>query len=216
MRIGVFGAGNMADALATQWARAGHEVMIGARVPARAEALASRIGVRAGTLREAARFGEAVLLAVMYPGVHDVLAEVGPLEGRVLIDCTNTFANPDFAVKSPNGAKGIAAAVPGAHVVKAFNLCHESVWRRTPPEFDGRPLGVPLCGDDRGALKVVEGLVRDLGCEPLRGGGLDRAGQLEATAAFVVGLYVAGDDPATMLPPLEFAIGEPRPADSAG
>ncbi|BBJ44923.1 hypothetical protein SSPO_076410 [Streptomyces antimycoticus] len=30
MRIGVLGTGTMADALGTQWARAGHELFIGA------------------------------------------------------------------------------------------------------------------------------------------------------------------------------------------
>ncbi|MGW2548375.1 NAD(P)-binding domain-containing protein, partial [Kitasatospora sp. NPDC001574] len=31
MRIGIIGAGNMARALGGQWARAGHEVVFGAR-----------------------------------------------------------------------------------------------------------------------------------------------------------------------------------------
>ncbi|MFG1999186.1 NADPH-dependent F420 reductase [Spirillospora sp. NPDC048911] len=215
MRIGILGAGGMADALGGQWARAGHEVMIGARAPEKAAALAEKIGARSGSLREAAAFGEVALLAVRYAAAEDVVrAAGGALDGRVLIDCTNTWGDSTFALLTgdgPSGAQRIAAAAPGARVVKAFNLCHESVWRRTPPVFDGRPLGVPVCGDDDDALNVVERLVRDLGCEPLLGGGLDRAGQLEATAAFVVGLYAVGADPAVMLPPLEHAGGEPVP-----
>ncbi|WP_344345037.1 NAD(P)-binding domain-containing protein, partial [Kitasatospora putterlickiae] len=39
MRIGVLGTGNMADALATHWARAGHEVTVGGRDAAAAERL---------------------------------------------------------------------------------------------------------------------------------------------------------------------------------
>ncbi|GLZ15127.1 NADP oxidoreductase [Actinomadura sp. NBRC 104425] len=216
MRIGTLGAGNMADALATQWARAGHEVFIGARTPAKAEALAARIGAgaRGGTLGEAAEFGEAVLLAVWWEAAPDVAEAVADaLDGKVLIDCTNPTGPPDFTLRTgggPSAAQRIAdAARGGARVVKAFNTCHESVWRLTPPVFGGRPLGVPLCGDDADALDAVRGLVRDIGCEPVDGGGLDRAGLLEATTAFAIGVWAAGGDPAAMFPPVETAAQAP-------
>ncbi|SNS41050.1 hypothetical protein SAMN05443665_1003287 [Actinomadura meyerae] len=214
MRIGVLGAGNMADALAGKWARAGHDVRIGARTPAKAVALADRIGHGAagGTLREAARHGDAVLLAVWHEGVPDVLRAAGPLDGRVLIDCTNPMEPPFERLKTaggPSAARRVADAT-GARVVKAFNLCHESVWRMEPPEFGGRPLGVPLCGDDAEAVAAVCGLVADAGCVPMDGGGLARAALLEAAAAFVVGLWAAGEDPAAMLPPPAHAGGAPR------
>jgi predicted dinucleotide-binding enzyme len=57
----------------------------------------------------------------------------------------------------PSAAERIAAAAPDARVVKAFNLCHVDVWRLTPPVFDGRPLAVPLCGDDERALSAYGG-----------------------------------------------------------
>ncbi|WP_131736197.1 NADPH-dependent F420 reductase [Actinomadura roseirufa] len=224
MRIGVLGAGNMADALAAQWARKGHEIMIGARAPERAVALAARIGrgTAGGGLREAAEFGEVVLLAVWFEGIADALraagAADGALAGRVLVDCTNPMEPPFERLKTgdgPSAALRVAAAAPGARVVKAFNLCHESVWRMTPPAFGGRPLGVPVCGDDAEAVAAVRALVADLGCVPLDGGGLRRAGLLEATAAFMVGLWVAGEDPATMIPPREYAGGDPRRTSAA-
>ncbi|MFI0368615.1 NADPH-dependent F420 reductase [Actinomadura sp. 1N219] len=214
MRIGVLGAGNMADALATQWARKGHEIRFGARTPAKAASLAERTGHGAtgGTLREAAEFGDVVLLAVWHEGVQDVLREAGPLDGRVLIDCTNPMEPPFETLKTdggPSAARRVADA-SGARVVKAFNLCHESVWRMTPPVFGGRPLGVPLCGDDEEALAVVRELVADLGCVPMDGGGLERAGLLEAATAFMVGLWFAGEDPSAMMPPPEYAGGAPQ------
>ncbi|MFD0854821.1 NADPH-dependent F420 reductase, partial [Actinomadura adrarensis] len=217
MRIGVLGAGNMADALATQWANKGHEVMIGARNPEKAATLAKRIGrtTTSGALKEAAAFGDVVLLAVWYEGVQDVLHQAGAPDGaladRVIIDCVNATAPPHFTLKTgkgPSVAEQVAALAPGAHVVKAFNLCHESVWRLTTPEFDGRPLGVPLCGNAPEALAKVERLVTDMGCEPLHGGGLERAALLEATAAFALGVYFGGPrvgDPRAMFPPLHVA-----------
>jgi hypothetical protein len=187
----------MADALGGQWERAGHDVVAGSR---------SRGDVRAAV----AHGRDAVLLAVPYAAAVDVVAGLEVvLRGRVLIDCTNPVGGPDFGLLTAGGpaaAERIAAAAPGARVVKAFNLCHENVWRLTPPVFGGRPLAVPLCGDDEDALTVVRRLVRDLGCEPLNAGGLDRAGLLEATAALLIGLWVGqGADAQAIAPPLEFS-----------
>ncbi|MEV0176575.1 NAD(P)-binding domain-containing protein [Streptomyces sp. NPDC050803] len=210
MRIGIIGTGSMARALGGQWARTGHDVLVGGRDEGRTAALATGIGARAGSLREAARHGtDAVLLAVPYAAAAEVVSGLGDtLAGRTLIDCTNPVG-PGFRPTTghgPSAAERIAAAAPGAHVVKAFNLCHESVWRLTPPVFDGRPLAVPLCGDDTAALDAVRHLVRDLGCTPVNGGGLDRAGLLEATAAFLIGLWVSeGADAQAIVPPREYA-----------
>ncbi|MGW1803483.1 NADPH-dependent F420 reductase [Streptomyces sp. NPDC002078] len=197
MRIGIIGAGAMAAALGGQWERAGHQVVAAGR---------SR-----GEVRAAVEHGtDAVLLAVPYAAAVDLVAGLeAALHGRVLIDCTNPVGGPDFGLLTAGGpaaAQRIAAAAPAAHVVKAFNLCHESVWRLTPPVFGGRPLAVPLCGDDEDALTVVRRLVRDLGCTPLNAGGLHRAGLLEATAALLIGLWVGeGADAQAIAPPLEFA-----------
>jgi predicted dinucleotide-binding enzyme len=210
MEIGILGTGGMADALGRQWVRAGHDVLVGGRNAARAAALADRIGGRAGTLHDASRHGtDAVLLAVPYGAATDVVSGLSDaLWGRTLIDCTNPVG-PGFVLETRGGlsaAERIAAAGPGARVVKAFNLCHESVWRMTPPVFDGRPLAVPLCGDDVSALDTVRQLVRDLGCEPFSGGGLVRAGLLEATAALLIGLWVGEKvDAQAIAPPAEYA-----------
>ncbi|MGW3951979.1 NADPH-dependent F420 reductase [Streptomyces sp. NPDC004752] len=196
MRIGILGTGGMSDALGTRWRQAGHEVVAGSR---------SRGGLGAAV----ASGTDAVLLAVPYAAAVEVVTGLAEaLRGRVLIDCTNPVG-PGFGLLTAGGpaaAERIAAAAPGARVVKAFNLCHEDVWRLAPPVFAGRPLAVPLCGDDTEALTVVRRLVRDLGCTPLNAGGLDRAGLLEATAALLIGLWLGeGADAQAIAPPLEFS-----------
>lgn len=213
MRIGVLGTGNMADALATHWARAGHEVTIGGRDAHKAERLAARIGgsVRPGSLRRAAESGQVVLAALPFGAGTAVVREVRTaLEGKVLLDCSNPVG-PGFRLLTeggPSAAQQLAAAAPGAHVIKGFNLCHEDVWRMRPPVFDGRPLAVPVCGDDESALARVRALVQDVGCEPVAGGGLERAGLLEATAALFIALWVGeGADAQAIAPPLAYAAG---------
>ncbi|MGW7080694.1 NADPH-dependent F420 reductase [Streptomyces sp. NPDC054866] len=216
MRIGIIGTGGMADALGTQWVRAGHEVFIGGRDEGRAAALAARMGAAGhGTPREAAEFGDAVLFAVPYEAGAGLAGGLQvALDGRALIDCSNPVG-PGFALLTeggPSAARRLADAAPGARVVKAFNLCHEDVWRMKPPVFDGRPLAVPVCGDDEGALDVVRELVKDIGCAPFAAGGLERAGLVEATAALLIGLWVGEEvDAQAIAPPLAYAAGAPQP-----
>ncbi|MFJ4878977.1 NADPH-dependent F420 reductase [Streptomyces sp. NPDC088745] len=216
MRIGVLGTGNMADALATHWVRAGHEVVVAGRDAQKAERLATRIGggAKPGTPRAAAAYGQVVLAALPFGAGAEVVRGLGTaLEGKVLLDCSNPVG-PGFRLLTqggPSAAQRLAAAAPGAHVVKAFNLCHEDVWRMRPPVFDGRPLVVPVCGDAESALDRVHELVRDTGCAPVTAGGLEGAGLLEATAALFIGLWVGkGADAQAIAPPLAYATGPGR------
>lgn len=192
----------MAEALGGQWVRAGHEVMIGGRSLDRAAEVAKRVGAAAGSLEEAAAYGEVVLLAVP----AEVAVEVAALvpAGSTLIDCTNSIDHRDFTLAQPRTAELIAAAVPGVQVVKAFNSAADLVWSDPPAG-----LGVPMCGD--GDLELVAELVRDLGCEPVYAGGLRRATLLEATAVLAIGIWVGGGDVRGMFPPLARAFGSVSP-----
>ena len=196
MRIGVLGSGGMADALGGRWVAAGHEVLVGGRSWERTAAVAAGIGAVAGSPDDAVAFGDAVLLAVPAAVAADVL---GHAPGRVVVDCTNSVVPGRFVLDEPRAAARLAAR-SGAHVVKAFNLCHVDVWRRPSPTFEGRPLGVPLCGDSADALEVVRELVRSIGCVPVDGGPLERAELLEATTAFAIGLWFGGVDVRAMFP----------------
>lgn len=203
MRIGVLGSGGMADALGGRWVAAGHEVLVGGRSPERSRAVAERIGGRAGSPAEAVSFGDAVLVAVPAGVAAEV---VGRAPGRVLVDCTNSVVPGRFVLDEPRAAARLAERT-GAHVVKAFNHVHVSVWRLPSPVFEGRPLGVPLCGDSPEALEVVRELVRSIGCEPVDGGPLERAELLEAATAFAIGLWLGGADVRAVFPPLPEATG---------
>lgn len=221
MKIGTLGNGLMAEALAGQWVKAGHDVMIGGRTDERAAEVAERVGAVAGSLEEAAAYGEVVLLAVPAE-VAVAVAGVVP-DGRTLIDCTNALDHRDFTLAQDSMAEAVSAAVgPGVSVVKGFNLAADTVWRNPPPG-----LGVPLCGDpvaardtpsgasgraEAGAgVPVVAGLVRDLGCVPVPAGGLVRAKLLEATAALAIGIWVGGGDVRGMFPELADAFGTVLP-----
>jgi predicted dinucleotide-binding enzyme len=200
MKIGVLGAGMMSEALAGPWVRAGHEVLIGGRTPDKAAELARRIGARSGSLREAAEFGEVVLLAVRQDGVARTLEEagagVGSLAGKTLIDCGNSVDVTDFSLVTWDGrsiAEEARRLAPGSFVVKAFNMAHAEVWRE-PRDVDGRPFAVPFAGDEEGKEAVVR-LIADLGCTPLDAGDLTQARHLEAAAIIVIRQLFCGAAP---------------------
>ncbi|HEY4454049.1 MAG TPA: NAD(P)-binding domain-containing protein [Pseudonocardiaceae bacterium] len=199
MHIAILGTGQIAEGLATRWSRAGHEITIAGRTPAKAHALATRLAVRTATIQDAVADADAVLLAIAWDGVADALAAAGPLTGTVLIDPTNAVEEGIGVLRTPPGesaAQQIAALVPGAHVVKAFNLFTADQWL----DPDSPSVTVAISGDDQRALDITATLVRDAGAEPAIVGGLDRARQLEETAGFVIALAFTGVQPRNAIP----------------
>ncbi|GAT70227.1 NADP oxidoreductase coenzyme F420-dependent [Planomonospora sphaerica] len=199
MRIGILGTGAMATTLGGAWVRAGHDVLVGGRDRTAAAATAARIGaVGHGTPADGAAYGDLVLIAVPADAAPGLAKEFGgTLAGRTVIDCTNPVVPTDDGLMLTTGgttsiARRMAEAAPGAHVVKAFNLCHESIWTLPRPMFEGAPLAVPFCGDDPGSLDLLAGLVTSMGCTPMPCGGLSRAAYLEATAVFAIGVWWSG------------------------
>ncbi|MFB9906971.1 NADPH-dependent F420 reductase [Allokutzneria oryzae] len=201
MRIGILGTGTVAGALAESWSRKGHDVEVGGRSAAKAQALAKKVGVRAAPPREVVRDKDAVLLAVLWDGVEDVLRSAGAAEGSLsgtpLIDPTNAVEHGvGVLLTSTSAAERIAELAPGAHVVKAFHMFAADQWGKE----DADPVTVAMCGDDADALRVVGELVRDAGGAPAVLGPLNRARQLEEAAGFVIGLAFSGFDPNSAVP----------------
>ncbi|MFE6861718.1 NADPH-dependent F420 reductase [Nocardia sp. NPDC057668] len=203
MRIAILGTGTLAAALGSRWVAAGHEVVVAGRSPDRAEETARRLGARACAPRAAVAGADAVLLAVAWSGVEDILRAAGAgdrtLGGTTLIDPTNAIDHGVGALLTPPGTSGaghIAALAPGAHVVKAFHLFPAGQWS----DPANPPVTVTICGDDPHALAVTETLIRDAGSRSTVLGPLARARQLEEVAGFAIGLIFRGADPRDALP----------------
>ena len=201
MHIGILGTGTLAAALGARWSLAGHDLAVAGRSPDKARDLAARLPARPTTIREVVREADAVLLAIAWDGVPDVLRAAGDWAGTVLIDPTNAVEHGIGVLRTPpdqSGAQRIAALAPGARVVKAFHLFPAEQWS----DPTGQPVTVAICGDDPRALDITATLIRDAGAEPALLGGLDRARQLEEVAGFTIGLAFTGVAPRTALPHL--------------
>ena len=129
MRVGILGSGLMGGKLGTLFARAGHEVVFSyARSQKKLEGLARDAGrnARAGTPAEAAREADALLLAVHWSRMDDVLKQAGDLPGKVIVSCSLPMNadNTDLVVAhTSSGAEELAKMLPKARVVSHSTLC---------------------------------------------------------------------------------------------
>ena len=187
MRIGILGSGLMGGKLGMIFAKAGHEVIFSySRSERKLKRLAREAEehARAGTPRDAALDADAVLLAVHWSRVDDVLQQAGDLSGKVIVSCSLPMNADDtklVVAHTSSGAEALARKVRKANVVSAFSTVPSEVLfdvfgakRRTRR----RPT-LLYCGDDQDAKDVAATLIRDVGFEPLDAGPLRIARYLE-------------------------------------
>lgn len=181
LRIGIIGTGNIGGALARHWHAAGHEVFMSSRHPEELRPLADELGARAlaGTPREAAAFGDVVLVSVPYAA----LAQIGrdfadELRGKIVLDTSNPIERRDGAMAADALAKGsgIASAelLPGTRLVRAYN-CIPAATLANEASREPERVAIPIAGDDVEALAMAERLIRDSGFAPVLVGPLERA-----------------------------------------
>jgi predicted dinucleotide-binding enzyme len=185
LKIGIIGTGHIGGALAMLWVGAGHEVLMSSRHPQELQALAHSLGPRAhvGTPREAAQFGEVVLISVPYGALPQVGRDLkSELAGKIVLDTGNPYPERDgpMAVEARRKGTGVASAeyLPGVRLVRAFNAINSGDLR-SEAHRKGAPIAIPLAGDDSQALQVAEQLVRDAGFAPVVVGPLSRAREFD-------------------------------------
>jgi predicted dinucleotide-binding enzyme len=187
----------MTAALVPHWIAAGHEVLVGGRNRSHAQALGDRLGVEHGSLADAADFGEVVLLAVHSEGLVECMEQAGAARGTlshsVIIDCGNAVHLSDYSQVRWDGrslAEQAEFFAQGGRVVKAFNMCHNEVWRAVPA-YGGNPLRMPFCGSEP-AKETVRDLIAAVGVDPVDIGDLSQARHLEAMAIVIIRALRAG------------------------
>jgi len=198
MKIGIIGAGEIGSALARHWGAAGHDLMISSRHPDELRALAQEIGpnVKVGTPREAAAFGDVIMLAVPYGATPQVGRDyAAELAGKIVLDAGNPYPSRDgeMAVRDRQRGTGVASAeyLPGTRLVRAFNAINSGPLLRDAFRKPER-LGIPLAASDSEAMKVAAQLVRDAGFDPVPVGDLSRAREFDyGTPVYVRGMTAA-------------------------
>ena len=201
MQIGILGSGLMGGKLGTLFARAGHEVVFSyAHHPEKLEKLARDAGrkARAGTPREAAQDADALLLAVHWSRMNDVLSQAGDLAGKVILSCSLPMNDDDTALvvaHTSSGAEELAKRLPEARFVCAFNTVpSEVLFGVFEARHEATRPSLVYCGDDPGGKEIAAKLIRDVGFEPVDAGPLRIARYTEPFALLVAQLAYEGDE----------------------
>jgi 8-hydroxy-5-deazaflavin:NADPH oxidoreductase len=174
MRIAVIGSGNIGGALSGRLAAAGQEVTVGVRDGGARDGLDERVAVASVT--DAVAGAEAVIVAIPGGQVPAFAAAQGAaLAGKLVIDATNDLSGGD------DGSLGHMSAwaqhAPGASVARAFSTLGWENYR--DPTVGGQTATLFWCGPDGERGDAVEGIVRAVGLDPVRIGGLDAAPTLD-------------------------------------
>ena len=186
MKIALLGGGNVGGALGTAWSRHGHEVYFGVLDPKAADMKktlsACRNGVRAGSPRDAAAFGEVIVLALPWPAVESTLATIN-VAGKTVIDCTNP--PPGTA-----GAELIAKKFASANVAKCFNTTGAN--NMSNPRYGDGAAAMFACSDHAAAKATAMQLATDAGFEAFDLGPLANAALMESFARLWIWLASRG------------------------
>ncbi len=193
MKVGILGSGIVGQVLGKGFASLGHDVKMGSREPG-SDAIKQWIAgvggrAAAGTVAEAAAFGEVAVLATRWDGTENAIRLAGPqnLAGKVVIDVTNPLA---FAPNAPprlalghttSAGEQVQRWLPEARVVKAFNSVGNPHMFR--PQFPGGPPDLFICGNDAAAKQTVTEISKAFGWPSVIDiGGIDGARLLEPLA----------------------------------
>jgi len=185
--IGILGTGDVGRVLGAGLLKKGYNVMIGSR-DTNNEKLQKWISEnpsgKAGTFEETAKFGDLIIIATLWTGTENALKLAGPdnFKGKVVIDATNplnfTPSGPELAVGHTNsGGEIVQSWLPGAHVVKAFNIVGNA--HMIDPNFPGGPPDMWIAGNDSGAKGKITEFLKSLGWDVIDAGDITASRLLE-------------------------------------
>ena len=151
---------------------------------------------RPGTPAAAAQDADALLLAVHWSRLPDVLQQAGDVSGKIIVNCSlpmNADNTELVVAHTSSGLEELARILPKARIVAAFNTVPSEVLlgvyeRRRRAN---RP-SLVYCGDDKRAKSVAATLIRDLGFNPVDAGQARIARYIEPFALLVAQLAYEG------------------------
>jgi hypothetical protein len=201
LKIGILGTGDVGRALGTAFLSLGHEVKLGSRDAKNEKAVAWASGAgskaSAGTFADAAKFGEVIVLALLWTGAENALKLAGAenFAGKIVIDATNplTYESgkpPVLSIGHTDSAgEQVQRWLPAAKVVKAFNTVGFA--HMFKPDFPCGPPDMFIAGNDAAAKKTVTGILKDFGWSTVDAGGIEGSRSLEPLCVLWVGYGIS-------------------------
>ncbi|MFN3759319.1 MAG: NADPH-dependent F420 reductase [Algoriphagus aquaeductus] len=188
MKIAIIGTGNVGGALATQWAKAGHEINLGVQDLSnfKGKELLNNPNTQVFSVTEAVKKSEVILIATPAPAAVEVAKSLGETTGKIIIDSMNIVMG-----RGPAGFKTTAEAIL-AHtqtrdVVKCFNTTGFNNMQN--PKYENQALDLFVAGDSKNGKEIAKQLAKDAGfAECYDVGGNDKFELMEQFAWFWINL----------------------------
>ncbi len=189
LNITILGTGSVGSTLGRRWAQRGHRITFGSRnpnAPKVRDLLSQCDGNASAATNDEAITADTrvVVIATPWPVTLDLVRVLADqLAGKVVVDCTNPLRNDLDGLSighDTSAAEQIAAAAPGAKVVKAFNSTGANNMEN--PKFGEQNDDAFICGDDTHAKNIVTDLAQQLGFDVIDSGALRVARYLEPLA----------------------------------
>lgn len=188
-KVAVIGSGVVGQVLSDGFLEHGHEVMRGTRAPKKLADWKAGAGPKAsvGAFKEAARYGEVVVLAVKGTAAEAAVAQCGVenLAGKTVIDATNPIADEPpvhgvlkfFTTLDESLMERLQRKAPTAHFVKAFSCVGNP--HMVNPDFGGTKPTMFICGDDAHAKSEVKEILARFGWDIADMGAVEAARAIE-------------------------------------
>lgn len=188
MKIAIVGTGNVGGALATKWANAGHEILLGVRDRQhfKGQELLKNQNTSIHSIQEAVSKAEVVLLATPATKTVEVVKSLGDTTNKVIVDAMNVIRGNGPEGYS-NTADAVLANTQTRDVVKCFNTTGFNNMANT--EYGDQSLDMFTCGDSQKGKELAIQLAKDAGfAECYDVGGNDKFQLMEQFAWFWINL----------------------------
>lgn len=162
MKIAIIGTGNVGGALATKWAKAGHEINLGVQDLSnfKGKELLTNPNTNSFPISEAVQKSEVILIATPAPAAVEVAKSLGDTTGKIIIDSMNIVMG-----RGPAGFKTTAEAILAytqtRDVVKCFNTTGFNNLQN--PKYGEIALDMFVAGDSKIGKEIAKQLAKDAG-----------------------------------------------------
>ena len=185
MKIGIIGAGHIGSALAERLGRLGHSVYIAnSRGPESLADIAAETGATPVTVREAARYGEVVVVTIPESKIPELGSSLfaGVPKDVVVVDTGNYYPQQrDGRIAGIEDGVGNVESVwvseqLGRHVFKAFNNIYAE-HLRSSGKAKGEPgrIALPYAGDGEAGKSKLAALIEEIGFDAVDAGALQES-----------------------------------------
>ncbi len=161
MKIAIIGTGNIGGALATSWAKTGHDIILCVRdlQNFKGQDLLQNPNTKASNFTDGIAEADVILIATPIAAMVSIAKNLGDVHDKVIIDATNAvFMKPEGF---NNDVEALLELSNATKVVKCFNSTGFESMKN--PSYGNTAIDMFMAGNDAAAKSVVEKLAHDAG-----------------------------------------------------